>query len=476
MDINDDFGHYDALGLADLVRNGETTPSELVETVIDRIERITPILNCVNIKTYEIARARAHEPPAQGLFSGVPYLQKDLVLFYAGVRTTNGCRLYENFVAKDDSVIIERAREAGLILVAKTNTPENGVGITTEPRLFGATRNPWNTERVAGGSSGGSAAAVAARIVPLAHGDDGGGSIRVPASNTGLVGLKPSRGRATYAPHYGDFWYGAAVEGCVSLTVRDTAAYLDVIRGDVPGDPYQPAPPQRPYLEEVLAHPGRLKVGVVTCSPMGNDVDPACVAAVEQTARCCEELGHDVSEMAFSFDAELMWESFWRMAAVAGARGRMAAEAFAKRPATPDDYNRVNWEQAEFGMTVSGVEHAADVETMRQVGRHIARDCQPYDIVLTPTLPVPPREIGFYDLELGRDKFAELLAPDTAFCRPFNISGQPAMSLPMHWTDDGLPVGVQLVARDGDETTIFRLAGQIERARPWIDRKPPITA
>jgi amidase len=476
--IIQDFDKYDALGLADLVRRKEVTPAELVETVIERIERVNPTLNCVNNKTYDMARKLAEGALPEGPFSGVPFLMKDLLTMYAGVKTTSGSSFYKDFIATEDSVVVERIKQAGLILVGKTNAPEAGT-ISTEPRLYGPTRNPWNPEYGAGGSSGGSGAAVAARIVPLADGSDGGGSIRIPASNNGVVGLKPCRGRVPLAPHYGDAWYGQSCLNCLSLTVRDSAAYLDVIAGPVPGDPYQPAKPPRPFLEEVSMDPGRLKVGYVLKSVTADPVDPACIKAVEEVVKLCSELGHELMEMEFTFDYDTAIRSFNRAARVLGAMSLEEGEKMVGRKGKEEDFESITWMTYERGKTVTGVQHAQDVETMRQSSRQIAQDCEPFDIVLTPTMPVPPQKVGTFDTNCPPDAmkdFGKLMKSHIAFTLPFNISGQPAISLPLHWSEDGLPIGVQFVARYADEATLFRLASQLEKAQPWIDRRPPVCA
>ncbi|MFC1858174.1 amidase [Thermodesulfobacteriota bacterium] len=478
-DIFTEYENYDALGLTELVRRKEVKPIELVETVIERIERINPVLNCVNIKTYDLARELAAGPLRDGPFDGVPFLLKDLATMYAGVKTTSGCNFYRDYVATEDSIVVRRLKRAGLILVGKTNTPELGSSPSTEPRLYGPTRNPWNLNCMAGGSSGGAAAAVAARIVPVADGSDGGGSIRTPASNSGVVGLKPSRGRVPLAPHYGDLWYGQVCLGCLSRTVRDSAAYLDIVGGPLTGDPYQPAKPACPFLEEVVTDPGRLKIGLVTKSITGDPVETVCVKAVEETAKQCAELGHEIAETQFTFDYDRAIKSFNRAARVLLLMALEDGEKMVGRKAAQEDFESLSWLMFELGKKVTGVQHARDIEGLRHCSRQIAHDCEPFDIVLTPTMPVPPQKLGTYEMngppETART-FGSLLKSHLAFTMPFNISGQPAMSLPLHWSDDGLPVGVQIVARYADEATIFRLAGQIEKARPWIHRKPPVCA
>ncbi len=475
--IFQEFDQYDALGLAELVRQKKVKPVELVETVIDRIERINPTLNCVNIKTYEMAREQADIPLPDGPFAGLPWLLKDIAVFYEGVKTTSGCRYTKDFIAPGDSAVATRIKKAGMILMGKTTTPEWGLTVSTESVLWGDTRNPWNLEHVAGGSSGGSAAAVAARVVPMADASDGGGSIRIPASNCGLVGLKPSRGRVPVGPFMGDFWYGGAIFNCVSLTVRDMAAYLDVVSGPLTGDPYQPGKPQLPFLEEVSASPDRLKIGFFTKGFPGIPVSSECVAAVEETVRLCSELGHDVMEMDFSFDIDAFFDVFTRTASVCSAAAISGLEMVTGRPATEAEFEKLTWEIIETGRQITGVEHASDIEAFRMSGRQITQNCEGFDIVITPTMPNPPLKLGaFNQNRFTMEEIRPVLSAACCFTAPFNVSGQPAVSLPMHWSKDGLPVGVQFIGSYGDEAVLIRLAAQIEQARPWIDRKPDICA
>ena len=474
--IVQDFDKYDALGLAELVRRKEVEPIELVECVIERIERVNPTLNCVNIKTYDLARKLAEAPLPQGPFTGVPFLMKDIALMYAGVKTTNGCRLLKDYVAQDDSLVVQRIKEAGFVLVGKTNAPENGLTITTEPALYGPTRNPWNLDHIAGGSSGGSGAAIAARILPLADGSDGGGSIRMPASNNGVVGLKPSRGRVSPAPHYGDLWYGMATTNCLSLSLRDSAAFLDVVSGSAPGDAYQAAGPADSFLESVGQDPGRLKIGLVTKSPLGQPIDPACRQAAESAAQLCAELGHQIIETEFTHEVGPFFEMIGRLISVLTAVGLEAGEAMVGRSATEVDLEPITWELARIGKTISGDQHAKDIEALRQFSRQIAADCEPFDVVLTPTQSFPPKPLGYYDTTLEWDALYERMKPGIIFTNPFNVSGLPAVSLPLYWTDDGLPIGVQFAAKYANEALLFRLAGQLEKARSWIDKRPPVCA
>jgi len=472
-----DFDQYDALGLADLVRRQEVQPIELVDAVIDRIEKVNPRLNCIVIKEYDRARKLAQGPLPDGPFTGVPFLMKDLILFYQGVKTTNACRFFKDFVAPDDSFVVQRFKQAGFILVGKTNTPEFGFNVTTEPVLHGPTRNPWNTDLSPGGSSGGSGAAVAARIVPLADASDGGGSIRIPASRNGLFGLKPSRGRVTLGPHYGDFWYGQAIMNGLALTVRDAAAYLDVVGWPLPGDAYQPAKTVGSFLETVGQDPRRLKIGYTTASPIGAAVHPECLEAVNKAVQLCRDLGHEVMEMKFTFDLNPVMEVFLRIASVLENMTLMMAEMLVGRKPTEQDFEKITWALSQHAKDCTGVQHAMDIEAMRHFSRQIAGDCAPYDVVVTPTMPDPPPPLGYHDQNnLEVEEFIARLNSAVGFTLPFNVSGDPAMSVPLHWTKDGLPVGVQFIARYAREDILFKLAGQLEKAQPWIQRRPPVCA
>ena len=305
-----DLARLDATAQAELVRRGEITTLELVDAAIDRIERANPILNAVVTPTFDRAREAARGDLPAGPFRGVPFLLKDLSAAWAGVRMTSGSAFLKDFVAPVDSVLVRRYFAAGLVVLGKTNCPEFGFLPTTEPRLFGPTRNPWDLERSPGGSSGGSAAAVTAGMVPFAHGNDGGGSIRIPASCCGLVGLKPTRARITQAPLLGDVMGGLVVDHALTRSVRDSAALLDATAGPAPGDPYLAPPPARPFLDEVSADPGRLRIAWTARNPIGAPVDPECARAVEETAALCAELGHVVEEAAPDLDGDLLYESF----------------------------------------------------------------------------------------------------------------------------------------------------------------------
>ena len=470
----DDFGTYDALGLAALVKAGEVTPLELIEEAIGRIEAVNPRLNAVIHKSYDDARAIAAAGVPDGPFQGVPYLRKELASMWEGVPQTNSCAYFKEFVAPVDTEIVARLKRAGFILTGSTNAPEFGWALTTEPEMYGRTNNPWAEGISPGGSSGGSASAVAARMVPLAEASDAAGSIRAPASICGLVGLKPTRGRATLGPLNADFFYGAAHFLCISRTVRDTAAYLDVTSGEQPGDPYNTPPPARPWLDEVGADPGRLRIGFTTAAPHGRAVHGENVAAVRNTAKLLENLGHVVEEHDVTVDADTAWKTYNRINAVQTAMVYGGAAEFIGHEARRDELSPTMFAIIERGKSIGGIEHSADIEQQRQFSREIAGDLAPYDVYLTPSLTNPPRAFGYWDMSEPDIDVYNAKWTDAVYMYLFNISGQPAMSLPMHWSADGLPIGVQLVGRPCDEATVIRVAAQLESAQPWIGKTPPI--
>jgi amidase len=468
------YSEQDALGLAQCVRRKEVTPMELVEECIRRIEALNPRLNAVIHKLYDQARRSATDALPDGPFHGVPFLMKDLMVEWRDAPVSNGCSYFSSYVSTKDWEIAARMRDSGLILVGKTNVPELGLCTSSEPARFGTTHNPWSETATAGGSSGGSAAAVASGMVPLADASDGGGSIRIPASNNGVVGLKPSRGRTSMGPDLADCWYGAAVNLCVSRTVRDTAAFLDVIGGQLPGEPYRIAPPVESFLSQVGKPPGRLRIGFVSRQPDGDALTLDAAAAVQAAAGRCEQLGHHVEEMTARY--EFPTATFWRVVSVLSAAAFEAAAASTGRAVRHTDVEPVTWSLIERGRRVTGVEHADDIETLRKFGRQILDLHAAHDVVITPTQPHPPQPLGTHKMsDADAVRYGNELMPDMMFTAPFNFSGQPAISLPLHWTRDGLPLGTQFVGRIGDEATLLRLAGQLEQALPWRARRPPVS-
>lgn len=474
--LNDVAG-MDATAQAELVRKRAVKPIELVEEVIGRIESLNPTLNAVVTPMYEYARNAAGGIVPDGPFAGVPFLLKDFLAEFAGVRFTEGTAFLRDHISKDDSELVKRYKRAGLIIVAKTNTPELAIGATTEPKLFGPTRNPWALDRTPGGSSGGAAAAVAARIVPMAHGNDAGGSIRIPASCCGVFGLKPSRARNPLGPFYGDIFTGLVAEHALTLSVRDSAALLDATAGPALGDPYWAPPASRPFLQEVGVPPGRLRIAFSTRTPLDTDLHPDCVAAVREAALLCSQLGHEVREASPVFNAELLWQCFTTILAAGFA---WAIDDWARRTGrepTSDFFEPFVWAFTQRGRQISAPEYLLALQDLQKMTRDIARFFVDHDIWLTPTLGEPPVPLGTFKFPSG-DPMAlrRRIAVFSPFTYISNATGQPAMSVPLYWNGEGLPVGSHFVGRFGDEATLFRLAAQLEEARPWAKRRPPVSA
>ena len=420
------------------------------------------------------ARAAIAAGLPDGPFTGVPYLLKDLGLLYQGVVTSGGSALFRDFVPDHDSELTIRLKRAGLVIFGKTNTPELGISPSTEPRLFGPTRNPWSHTHSAGGSSGGAAAAVAAGMVPMAHATDGGGSIRIPASCCGLFGLKPTRARNPMGPDVGEGWSGASVGHAVTRSVRDSAALLDATSGPDVGDPYWAPPPARPFADEVGRDPGRLRIALCTRPWNGQPVDPECAEAARAAARLCERLGHHVEEASPAVDAAALGAA---TRIVVGANVRFALEARAAalgRELAPSDVERITWARALDGHTARAADYARSIVAIHRAGRSVARFFTGPDVLLTPTMCRPPHALGVLDLDTTDDAaFTAALLGAIGFTSLFNSSGNPAMSVPLAWSAGGLPLGVQFVGRFGDEATLFRLAGQLELAEAWAARRPP---
>jgi amidase len=472
-----ELARLDATAQAELVRGGEITPLELVDAAIARIEQVNPVLNAVVTPLFERAREAARGDLPAGPFRGVPFLLKDLSAAWAGVRQTSGSAFLAHFAPPVDSVLVERYRAAGLVFLGKTNCPEFGFLPTTEPALFGPTRNPWDTDRSPGGSSGGSAAAVAAGMVPVAHGNDGGGSIRIPASCCGLVGLKPTRARITHAPLLGDVMGGLVADHALARTVRDSAALLDASAGPAPGDPYAAPAPARPFLAEVGADPGRLRIAWSAANPIAAPVHSDCVRAVEDAALLCAELGHEVEEAAPALDADLLYESFLAVWIAGHAWGIEAMARATGRQPEPTSFEPLTWALYEIGRGIRAADYLLAITALQGIAREVAAFFARFDLWLSPTLAAPPVPLGSFDHRstdgLAMFRRASEFVPFTPL---FNATGQPACSLPLHWTDAGLPIGVQFVARFGDEATLFRLAAALEEARPWAQRVPPVWA
>jgi amidase len=490
----DEYPRHDALGLAALVRKGEVRAIELVEAAIARIEQVNGKINAVVQKRYEHARAVAEGPLPEGAFTGVPFLLKDLLVTEAGVPTSHGSRFFRDAVVDHDSELVVRQKRAGLVSLGKTNASELGILPVTEPVLWGPTRNPWALDRTSGGSSGGSAAAVAAGFAPMAHASDGGGSIRIPASCCGLFGLKPTRGRNPFGPDYGEGWHGMVQEHCISRSVRDSAALLDATAGPDLGAPYAAAPPPRPFAEEVGREPGRLRIAFTARSLLGRDVHPDCVAAVEKAAKLCESLGHIVEEAAPPIDRAEVTHAYLVLTSAETAAGIDGGARLLGRDLDPSQFEAGTWFFAQAGRAHTAAELAAAVHVIHAQGRSVARWFEHYDVLLTPTLAQPPLPIGALDprpleraalstlryfpsrkaLRLALEQLAERAFEFAAFTPLANLTGQPAMSVPLHWTAAGLPIGTQFVARMGEEGLLLRLAAQLEKAQPWFEKWAPI--
>ncbi|MEW6186758.1 MAG: amidase [Thermodesulfobacteriota bacterium] len=489
-----EYDRYDGLGLAELVRKGDIRPLELCEEAIERIERINPKINAVVTPMYEQGRRAASEPLSEGPFAGVPILIKDLDYAYAGVPMTAGSRALKDYTPSYDDEITIRLKKAGTVILGKTNTPEFGLLAVTEPECFGPCRNPWNTEHTPGGSSGGSAAAVAAGLVPIAGGNDGGGSIRIPSAYCGLFGLKPSRGRNPTGPGQGQMWLGAAQNHVLTRSVRDSAAMLDITQGPELGAPYQIRPPQRSYLEELQNEPGRLKIAFNTQSPIGTQVHPECVRAVEEAAELLGELGHHLEEARPAIDGKELAKSYLMLYFSFLAAHIEELEILLKRRIGADELELPTRTLSLLGRVFSAGNLYWALQRWDAAARQMGLFFQKYDLYLTPTTAWPPAKIGelqpkgsevlmmkvVNSLKLGRllkglglmDQLAEKSLERTPFTQLANLSGLPAMSVPLHWTAEGLPCGTQFMAPFGDEATLFRLAAQLETARPWFDKRP----
>lgn len=476
----DEFATLDATAQAALVRERRVSPVELVDAAIARIEKLNPQLNAVILPLFDKARTAVSSPLPDAPFRGVPFLLKDLDACSSGDPFHCGMKFLRDreWLANYDTYLVEKFRAAGFVFLGKTNTPELGLNVTTEPQAYGPSRNPWNPEHSTGGSSGGSAGAVASGMVPAAHASDGGGSIRIPASECGLVGLKPSRGRVSLGPDRGEFWNGFVISHVVTRSVRDSAAILDAISGPMPGDPYVAPPPARAFRDEVGAEPGRLRIGVVTNVP-GGTIHADCAEAARRTGRLLESAGHSVEEsrpdalidpeMATHF---MMIVTSW-VAATLDDWSRRTGHTIG-----PDEVEPETWAYANMGRAVTAAQYIQASLWLNVYSRRMASWwASGFDLLVTPTLGAPPPRIGELagspdDPLANMDRVLALIP----FTPPFNITGQPAISLPLHWNAGGLPIGVQLVAAYGREDVLIRVAAQLEQAQPWSARHPRIHA
>jgi amidase len=469
-----EYDRYDAVGLAELIRNRQISAADAVDEAIARTEKLNPKLNAVVFKAYDRARETAKANP-QGPLGGVPMFLKDMRALCEGMVTRSGSRFTSDQPSTSDSTLVKRHKQAGLIPLGKTNVPEFGIMPVTESKLWGTAENPWKAGITAGGSSGGSAAAVAARIVPVAHATDGGGSIRIPAACCGLVGLKVSRGRITQGPDAADAMSGLSVDNCVSRTVRDTALMLDLTAAPDYGDPYFALQAQGSYLEAIKTPPRKLKIAVALKSPDGKAFDPQVLSAVERTAKLLEDLGHAVEDAMPEIDYMATRVAFMMLW---GTNAAYAIESLARtlnRTPSLDYLEPITFSLYERGKTIAGYHHIWAVQTLHRAARDAAKFHETYDIWLTPTMAELPFPHGFIDRD---ESNAEKAFAPVMYHVPFtslqNATGQPAINLPLAMSEEGLPIGMQFVARAGDEMTLLKLAAQLEQAAPWIDRKPDL--
>ncbi len=472
-----DFEQYDALGLADLVRRGKVSATELLEAAIERVEARDGAVNAVTMKLYDYGRKAIADGLPDGPFTGVPFLLKDLTASLAGVKMTRGSKFFADAPPPTaDSDHVKRLKRAGLVIFGRTNTCEIGLSLTCEPQLYGPTKSPWDLTRISGGSSGGAAASVGARMLPIAHGSDGFGSIRVPAACCGIVGLKPTRGRNTFAPYTGEGLGGCSTEHALTLTVRDTAALLDATAGAGPGDPYVAPPPRRPYLDETRGAPRPLHIAYTTAAPNDAPVDAEYLKALAETVMLCKDLGHKVQEANPEIDRAAVVPTFLTLAA-ANMVVTLASHPTAGRPARKGEVENATWGTAQKGERIAAADYVGATQTMHRLGRQMAAFHAGYDVLLTPGLGTLPPKLGWIDMMLEDvDEYWRRVFTFSPFTVWFNLTGQPALMLPLGRTAWGFPIAVQLAGRYGEEGSILSLGAQLEKARPWFDKKPPIAS
>lgn len=474
-----DIDHLDATARAEMVASGEVSPGELLDHALARVAAVNPDLNAVVLVQEAAARALITDGLPDGPFRGVPFLLKDLGAEAVDFPSHNGSHLLQNTTYSYDSEIYRRIRATGVVTFARTTSPEGGIGAVTEAAVYGGpTRNPWDTDRTAGGSSGGSGAAVAAGIVPMAHGSDGGGSIRIPASSCGLFGFKATRARFPDGPAAGEGWAGMSIDGFLSRSVRDQAAMMDACAGDEPGAPYVAPPMPVGYLEATKRPPEPLRVALCDTTFGGDPVHPECAQAVQDTARLLEDLGHHVAPARPDADHAAMIRAWTKIVACGTALSVHGALAAKGRDLQQGDVEGVSRGAVAYAATISGEDYLQAVGQIHAYGRQMAAFFDRFDVLLSPTLAEPPARVGRFGHET-EDYVNYRIGPDgifaySPFCAAFNASGQPAASVPLHWTGDGLPVGVHLAAAFGDDARLMALCAQLEQARPWFDRRPPM--
>lgn len=472
-----DYEKYDAMGLAELVQRREVSASELLDEAFKRIDERNPALNAVVWEDRELSRQLIKDGLPDGTFQGVPFLVKDSGMPVTGFVTTNGCRFFQGAKQAADSELTSRMRKAGFVFAGMTASPEFGMNITTEAQTYGGpTRNPWGLDRSPGGSSGGSAAAVAAGIVPMASASDGAGSIRIPASACGLFGLKPSRGRVPAGPKKGEGLAGLASYHAVSRSVRDSAALLDALSGADLGAPYAAPSSKHGFLEASRRAPGRLRIGLVEHTPNGTPIAQECLSAIRETATLCESLGHHVEPTSLpNIDYEQQAGIFKLMVGISALGAIEARSAIVGRQPNRDELEQVTWEAMAYASACSAVDYSKLVSLAHALGRQYAQHMLGFDVLLTPTLQHPPAPLGtLTSPSMSLDEMFAHHAHHIAFMSVANASGAPAMTVPLSWTQSGLPMGSQFLAAFGQEQLLFSLAAQLEKTKPWFDKRPPM--
>ena len=470
-----EYRNYDAMALAELVRTKKVTPQELLDAALARSKEVNGKLNAIVLDHEDVARKAIRDGLPQGPFTGVPYLLKDLGAQLKGTVTTGGLSLIRETVAQSDSTYVERCKAAGLLIFGKTHSPELGLSPSSESRMWGATHNPWDPTRTAGGSSGGAAAAVAAGIVPVAHATDGGGSIRIPASCCGVFGMKPTRARTPAGPKRAEGWGGLGVGHVVSRTVRDSAAVLDATAGAAPGDYYAAPASARAFLDETKTKPNKLRIAVSTTGAFPGAVHPDCAKALHEAARLCASLGHQVEEATPKLNGLEILQAQGVVINANVAFNIDEAAAALGREVRASDVEHCTWFRVERARATDSPTYAKAMNTLHAVGRTMAAFMDDYDVILQPTTAQPALPLGVLNMErTDVDAVFRDMMGFIPFTGLYNISGQPSMSMPLHWTEAGLPIGTMFTGRFGDEATLYRLAAQLEEARPWKDRRPPL--
>jgi amidase len=470
-----EYGDFDGIGINQLLRSGEVSRHEVIEAAIAKIEALNPLLNAVVTQMFDLALKQASGPLPESPLAGAPIILKDERADYAGVVTGNGCKLFDHISARQDAHIVTRYKAAGLAIIGKANLPELGISVSTESVRHGPARNPWNTDLTAGGSSGGSAVAVAARMVPIAHGTDAGGSIRIPASFCGAFGLKPTRARISSGPLHGEAWGGMTNEHAITRSVRDSAALLDASAGTATGDPYYPTPSETSFLSEVEREPDRLRIGMSVTAPSGETLDADIIEATHRTAKLLESLGHEIIVMDRPpFDKQAFDDAFRIVGSSYIAASLRSVENDIGRSLVRSDVEQMTWEILKEASAVDGISFVNAREFMHGIGRQLAGWCDQVDVMLTPTVGCEPFPLGVLDPEREDmfEKLWEVMRTMNPFCMIANVTGRPAMSVPIETSLTGMPIGMHFIGSYAGEGLLFRLAGQLERAVPWDRRRP----